>query len=418
MKKIVKVLVITIIGVFVLLGSNSIKAEEVETTSGAVEEITQGKCGDNLTWTYNQETKMLSITGTGDMYDKFFYDYDDYLCDVEIVEIGKDVDYVAQFAFKLVNKNAIVKIYGDMDNFEKDSLQSVRSIKLYGNAKTLGRATMGWCLKEVTKSKSNKKIKIKDNMVLSADGKKIIRYFGKEKKIDISDKITVIGEYAFYYRRIKSINMGENVKKINEGAFACCNTLKKVNFNDKLQKIGKYAFCHTNYYSTIKKIELPEKVRVKRAAFMDTPVEKIVVPNSAKIGVTAFSAETTVTTNDEFEGITTTISEANYIPGKKNNNPMTLKWSKVEGAEGYEVVLEQGDTEIKWRQKKNSKIMKTDKLTFVKDYYYYLYLGDTHGEKPENPIYIKVRAYKTINGKTVYTQWTKRKIVECYGVAV
>ena len=57
-----------------------------------------GKCGDNLTWTL--EDGVLTISGTGEMEDYFYYDYDNgsyktsapwgkYYSSITSVEIGR-----------------------------------------------------------------------------------------------------------------------------------------------------------------------------------------------------------------------------------------------------------------------------------------------------------------------------------------
>ena len=96
MKKVLSMTLVVVMQVMFVFGGSSItengisnvSADEVttentttqnETTAEEVTKKTQkegtrstiesGECGDNLTWTYNKETKRLEISGTGNMYD-------------------------------------------------------------------------------------------------------------------------------------------------------------------------------------------------------------------------------------------------------------------------------------------------------------------------------------------------------------
>ena len=63
---------------------------------------TSGKCGDNLTWSYNTATATLTISGTGDMY--YYGSYDaipwyQYHSDMKYVTIGDKVTSIGNYAF-------------------------------------------------------------------------------------------------------------------------------------------------------------------------------------------------------------------------------------------------------------------------------------------------------------------------------
>ncbi len=64
-----------------------------------------GPCGDNATWEYNQESKMLTITGSGPMWDWHQGTYENNLPwnrfknEIETIEIGYGITSIGRFAF-------------------------------------------------------------------------------------------------------------------------------------------------------------------------------------------------------------------------------------------------------------------------------------------------------------------------------
>ena len=97
-----------------------------------------------------------------------------------------------------------------------------------------------------------------------ANGVKITKYTGKAKKVTIpakiaGKKVVAIGENAFYQnKKIKQIKISDNVKKIDDCAFASCSKLKKVTMPKKLEKCGSAAFAGT----AVKNITIPEGVKI------------------------------------------------------------------------------------------------------------------------------------------------------------
>ena len=92
----------------------------------------------------------------------------------------------------------------------------------------------------------------------------------------------------------------------------------------------------------------------------------------------------------------------------------------MEGAEGYEVILKQGSAKMRWTQTSNKKTIVTKSFKRYDDYFVYYSsqwdLSYHDSSEVSNPIYIKVRAYKTKkNGEKVYTKWNAEQIVEFPG---
>lgn len=68
------------------------------------------------------------------------------------------------------------------------------------------------------------------------------------KKVVISDSVTYIGQDAFCYSGITSLDLGNGVKEIDDGAFYSCGRLSIVIVGNSLAGIGRGAFgsCNIN----------------------------------------------------------------------------------------------------------------------------------------------------------------------------
>ena len=84
---------------------------------------------------------------------------------------------------------------------------------------------------------------------------------------------------------------------------------------------------------------------------------------------------------------------------KGNKKAVALEWKKVGGVKGYEIQLA---TDKKFKKNKktvNIKKQKTTKTTVKK-------------LKAKKKYYVRIRTYKTVNGKKVYSSWSKVKTIK------
>lgn len=83
---------------------------------------------------------------------------------------------------------------------------------------------------------------------------------------------------------------------------------------------------------------------------------------------------------------------------KKSSNKAVLKWKKVSGASGYEIYMKEG-TKGEYKKVKTVKKGKTVSYT-------------ENGLKKNTKYYFKVRAYKSVSGKKVYSKFSKVKSIK------
>ena len=101
----------------------------------------------------------------------------------------------------------------------------------------------------------------------------------------------------------------------------------------------------------------------------------------------------------------TTVMAATKIPStsissiKVKNEAITVKWKKKSGITGYQIQYS-SDKKLK----KNNKSVTVTKQKTTK--------ATVKKLKSKKKYYVRVRTYKTVNGKKIYSSWSKVKSVK------
>ena len=326
---------------------NALTSEESVDAAGSGE-VLSGKCGDNLTWTLEDE--VLTISGTGDMYT--YEGIWTYTAGVKYHEapwrheyftslvIGKGITSISNNAFfgcsclktvempdvKNIGDNAFFKCRVetvDLPNVEVlrsaafrecDSLQTVNLPKVkeiwdyaFGSCKnlktvkipqveTILKGTFSGCSAlEAVELPLVKKIgeyafvnceNLKTAKIPQVESIGKDAFYGCKslKAIDFPE-VEAIGEEAFCYcENLKMVKIPQ-VKTIGKNAFKRCSTLEKVELS-KAKTIGEGAFVGC---VSMKAIELPEVETIEKNAFGECSVlENVDLPKAKIIGESAF----------------------------------------------------------------------------------------------------------------------------------
>lgn len=382
----------------------------------------QGKCGDNVTYSYDNKTQTLTISGTGAMWDDYGFSktlYDikkiviesgvtsigsysfENLGNVEDVSIANTVTTIKGNAFPSVTGTveipaSVVKVEpfafngaskytfkGDVKGYETSSMGGDGSCEviLYGDAQDLGKALYSSGAFSVTIAQENTKCKVSNGCLLSADGKQLYYALSTRDEVKVPDSVESISVAAFSNQYFKKLELGENVKQI--GAFAFHNaSIKTLVANNKLTNIGTKAF----YGSRIKNVELEGKV---------------------KLGVGAFDNKVKVKYN-KFKASQTTIDTATV--GKKKYN---IKFAKISGAGGYQIRVKKGKKTYKYTTTKNSYTGNAPKALTSKyrKTKYYSMENSEYLNKVSGAAYVTVRPYKVVKKKKVYGRWSAQTVL-------
>ncbi|MBQ3865775.1 MAG: leucine-rich repeat protein [Clostridia bacterium] len=223
-----------------------------------------GSCGTNVNWSLDTETGVLSITGTGAMYNQrgsLFLPWSSQSSFVKTISIGSGVTHIGNFVFCgltcLTNAtipDSVTSIGDDAFNgctgltgiIIPDSVASIgnyafsgctglTSITIPDSVTSIGSSAFSGCTGLTQVTIGNGVASIGNYAFSGCKGL---------TSITIPDGVTSIGDHAFYYcTGLTSITIPDNVTSIEYWAFFGCTGLTSVTIPDSVTSIGNDAFA-------------------------------------------------------------------------------------------------------------------------------------------------------------------------------
>ena len=231
MKKSKKVL--SFLTAAMMLGGIALPAEPVmqlgAVLTAQAADAASGTCGENVTWEYDETTKTLTISGTGDMEDLEGspMPWGSYLPDIECVNIENGVTSIAGWAF-----------YG---------CSSLTSVTIPDGVTSIGSSAFWDC--------------------------------SSLPSVTIPDSVTSIGDNAFKRcSSLASVIIPDGVTSIGIGAFEFCGLLTSVKIPDSVTSIGSFAFQGCD---SLTSVTIPSSVTsIDSCAFMECgSLDTIIIEN-------------------------------------------------------------------------------------------------------------------------------------------
>ena len=240
-----------------------------------------GKCGENVTYTYNSETGEVIINGTGKMEDYTGYHADEYnspflYSNIESVIIEDGVTSIGDCVFEYCSSLTNITIPDSVTSIGEiafgycDSLTNIiipDGVKRIGSSaffccSGLGSVTIGISVTSIgyhaferctglTKINWNAE-RVNDyvdnvfrDAGVSGDGIEVV--FG--------DNVMAIPDDVFYVSinsdrpKIKSVTIGNSATSIGSSAFRGCSSLSSITIPENVTSIGYDAFSDTAWYN-------------------------------------------------------------------------------------------------------------------------------------------------------------------------
>lgn len=264
-----------------------------------------GKCGDNVEWLFDENTKTLTISGTGKMYDygyteiksggKVYYTLNSpfaFSKNIETLIIEEGIEYISDYTFYYISAkkaelpNTLLEI-GDCAFFS----QYLEDIQLPDNVQTIGECAFAetkiksinipksvvkmpvsnfnsYKLEEINVDEDNKIYSSIDGVLFNKNKTKLLIYpRNKKGEYIVPDGVKVIARGAFdHVQKLKTISFSDSVEKIYKEAFIftdCLRNIKKYSKNLRYIGEGAFAFC-----DGLKEFRIGKNVScIKKSAF-------------------------------------------------------------------------------------------------------------------------------------------------------
>ena len=296
-----------------------------------------GKCGDNLTWSLDTDTGVLTISGTGAMYNWIDYEYVPWYSkrsSIKTVVIGDSVTSIGNRAFDCCTGLTSVTIGNSVTSIGYGAFYncySLTSVTIPDSVTSIGWGAFEDCtgLTSITVKEGNPNYSNDEYGVLfNKDKTLLIQYpIGNTRtsytipdsvtsigydafhectgltSVTIPDSVTSIGDGAFYdCDSLTSVTIGNSVTSIGEGAFEDCTSLTSVTIGNSVKSIGWYAF---EYCTGLTSVTIGNSVTsIGDYVFRDcTSLTSVTIPDSVtSIGDFAFLGCTSLTSITVKEG--------------------------------------------------------------------------------------------------------------------
>ena len=254
--------------------------------------VVTGTCGDNLTWSYDTDTKALTIEGTGDMsYDAV--PWEQVNGDILSVSLPDGLTSIGGRAFNNCSSLTSITIPNSVTSIGYEAFygcSSLTSITIPNSVTSIGGSAFAGCSSLTSVTWNVKKCNdFEWYNYPFADGNNILSFtFGEGVE-------SIPACLCKGLSNITSIILPNSVTSIGGEAFSGCSSLTSVTLGNSVTSIGRYAFWHC---SSLTSVTLGNSVTsIGESAFEDcSSLTSITIPNSVtSIGGNAFSSCAQVT---------------------------------------------------------------------------------------------------------------------------
>ena len=261
--------------------------------------VFSGQCGDDLYWSFDEETGTLTITGSGAMYswsspyDVPWGTYRGSIAELALPEGLSSVGGDAFFGCTKLKSVTIPSSVTGIGNSAFANCAGLQSAAIGDGVKTIGE--LAFCctgLTSVTIPESVTNVGSSAFMdcsrlqsVVIPDSAASLGGFAfsgcaQLSSVSLGSRVTGIGRCAFQScGKLTEITIPDSVTSIGDSAFSGCRGMSSITLGNGLTKIGAYAF---RYCEALQAIAIPDSVTgIGAGAFIDC---RSLTPESFQVG--------------------------------------------------------------------------------------------------------------------------------------
>jgi len=248
-------------------------------------EILNGKCGNNVEWTFDTSSLTMIINGTGQMndYDKYSQPWSENIMrsmetvcieegvtsigdrvfygayNLTSVSIPSSLEYIGKESFSECGKLSSVSIPEGVTAIGSGAFRncnSLTSVAIPRSVSFIGDGSFETCrkLERIEVNSSNTVFLSDDGVLINQAKNDLILYpSGKtDTHYTIPSFITGIANSAFRLNKyLKSVTIPPSVEYIGDYAFYQCAVLESINIPEGVKSIGMYPFCDCKFKAIV-----------------------------------------------------------------------------------------------------------------------------------------------------------------------
>lgn len=231
--------------------------------------LTAGVCGDNAIWSFDPETFVLTISGSGDI-EFSWLDVDGFELSIREVVIENGITNINPAAFNNCDSLTEVSIPDSVVSIGANAFSDCDNLKsvIFGNNSQLLRIDGGAF--QVCTSLTD--FTIPDSVKIIEDG----AFSGCTNLIQVENNVSYVDKWVVEFESstaVTSVTLRDGTVGIGALAFYYCKFIKEVNLPDSVASICRASFA----YSGINKINIPETVtNIDKNAFLNCPLSTFI----------------------------------------------------------------------------------------------------------------------------------------------